>query len=163
MIRDQKNLRRWLYRVLPATLPAFYSARRRGLDHGATGNGRYPVAEIQKKYLLGWVGMAGGSFLELDAGDGVTGSHAVWLEEVGWKGVSLEKRESNSSEMHFRHPPTSRASGADRGTQRRAREPVAAMTVRHRDADGFRLRRRWVPRFRCAARRMTKAKSRFLL
>ena len=62
------------------------------MDHGATGSGRYPVAEIQKKYLLGWVGMASGSFLELDAGDGVTGSHAVWLEEVGWKGVSLEKR-----------------------------------------------------------------------
>jgi len=62
------------------------------LDHGATGSGKYPVAEIQKKYLLGWVGMAGGSFLELDAGDGVTGSHAVWLEEAGWKGVSLEER-----------------------------------------------------------------------
>jgi len=92
MIRDQKDLRRWFYRILPATFPAFYSARRRGLDHGATGSGRYPVAEIQKKYLLGWVGMASGSFLELDAGDGVTGSHAVWLEEVGWKGVSLEKR-----------------------------------------------------------------------
>ena len=50
MIRDQKKLRRWLYRVLPATFPAFYAARRRGLDHGATGNGRYPVAELQKKY-----------------------------------------------------------------------------------------------------------------
>jgi hypothetical protein len=50
------------------------------------------VAELQKKYLLEWVGVTNGTFLELDAGDGVTGSHAVWLEEVGWKGVSLEAR-----------------------------------------------------------------------
>lgn len=50
------------------------------------------MAELQKKYLLGWVGVTNGTFLELDAGDGVTGSHAVWLEEVGWKGVSLEAR-----------------------------------------------------------------------
>jgi len=92
MIKDQKDLRRWLYQILPATFPAFYSARRRGLDHWATGNGRYPVAEIQKKYLLGWVEEAQGSFLELDAGDGVTGSHAVWLEEAGWKGASFEER-----------------------------------------------------------------------
>jgi hypothetical protein len=50
------------------------------------------VAELQKKYLLEWAGVTNGIFLELDAGDGVTGSHAVWLEEVGWKGVSLEAR-----------------------------------------------------------------------
>ena len=62
------------------------------MDHGATGSGRYPVAGIQKKYLLGWVVEAHGSFLELDAGDGMTGSHAVWLEEAGWKGTSFEKR-----------------------------------------------------------------------
>ena len=50
-------------------------------------------------------------------------------------------------------------SGADRGTQRRAkartcREP----DLRHRAPYAFRLRRRWVPRSRYARRRMTKAR-----
>ena len=30
--------------------------------------------------------------MEWDAGDGVTGSHTVWLEEAGWRGVVREER-----------------------------------------------------------------------
>lgn len=87
-----KNLRRWGYGFLPARSPAFYPARRRGLDHGATRGGQRPVAETQKHFLLRWVGKTEGRFMEWDAGDGVTGSHTVWLEEVGWRGVVREER-----------------------------------------------------------------------
>ena len=62
------------------------------MDHWATRGGFQPIAEAQKTFLLGWISGVQGTFFEWDAGDGVTGSHAVWLEEVGWKGVSLEKR-----------------------------------------------------------------------
>ena len=112
MFINWKGCRRWLYRFLPAKHPAFYPARRRGLDHGATENGQYPVAEIQKKYLLGWVGVANGSFLELDAGDGVTGSHAVWLEEAGWKGFCLEER-TVAAELLKKNRPASFFSATD--------------------------------------------------
>ena len=62
------------------------------MDHWATRGGFRPIAEAQETFLLGWISGVQGTFFEWDAGDGVTGSHAVWLEEVGWKGVSLEKR-----------------------------------------------------------------------
>jgi len=127
MIRDQKNLRRWFYRILPATFPAFYSARRRGLDHGATGSGRYPVAEIQKKYLLGWVGVANGTFLELDAGDGVTGSHAVWLEEAGWKGFCLEER-TVAAELLRKNRPASFISATN--FSRKAEKKIDLLSAR---------------------------------
>ena len=126
MIRDQKKLRRWLYRVLPATFPAFYPARRRGLDHGATGNGRYPVAEIQKKYLLEGVGVANGTFLELDAGDGVTGSHAVWLEEVGWKGVSLEERPVAAQLLKKNRPASCQPFSSSESISRKKMDLVSA-------------------------------------
>ena len=92
MFSDQRDFRRWLYRFLPAKHPAFYPARRRGLDHWATRGGFQPIAEAQKTFLLGWIFGVQGTFFEWDAGDGIIGSHAVWLEEVGWKGVSLEER-----------------------------------------------------------------------
>jgi len=92
MFGDRKDFRRWLYRFLPATHHGFYPARRRGLDHWATRDGCWSVAEAQRRFLLSWVGSPKAEFLELDAGDGVTGSHAVWLEEAGWRGASLEQR-----------------------------------------------------------------------
>ncbi len=88
----QKDFRRWLYRFFPATHPAFYSARRRGLDHWATRGGHFPIAEAQRAFLLRWVGSVPGTFREEDAGDGRIGSHAVWLEEAGWRGSSFEER-----------------------------------------------------------------------
>jgi hypothetical protein len=50
------------------------------------------VAEAQKAFLLGWVSGVRGRFLEWDAGDGITGSHALWLEKAGWNGLSMEGR-----------------------------------------------------------------------
>lgn len=117
MVGGRKDFRRWLYRFLPATHPAFYPARRRGLDHGATRGGYWPVAEAQKSFLLRWVGPAIGTFREEDAGDGRIGSHAVWLEEEGWTGASFEERPEarsllkknrpNSCQDHPHPPPLS--------------------------------------------------------
>lgn len=50
------------------------------------------MAEAQKEFLFRWVPPKPGKFLELDAGDGIIGSHAVWLEETGWTGACLEER-----------------------------------------------------------------------
>ena len=79
MFINGKAFRRWLYRFLPAKHPAFYSARRRGLDHWATRGGFRPIAEAQKTFLLGWISGVQGTFFEWDAGDGIIGSHAIWL------------------------------------------------------------------------------------
>ena len=106
MFIGRRDFRRWLYRFLPATHPAFYSARRRGLDHWATRGGFRPAAEAQKAFLLGWVSGVRGRFLEWDAGDGITGSHAIWLEEAGWKGFSIEKR-LGAAELLRRNRPVS--------------------------------------------------------
>jgi len=52
-----------------------------------------------------------------------------------------------------------RRSRADRGTQRRARaRPCREHRCSRQPAGTDRLRRRWVPRSRCARRRMTKGK-----
>ena len=106
MFSDQRDFRRWLYRFLPAKHLAFYAARRRGLDHGATRGGFRPVAEIQKSFLLGWISGIRGTFIEWDAGDGVIGSHTVWLEETGWKGFAIEERPV-AAELLRKNRPTS--------------------------------------------------------
>lgn len=106
MFGDRKDFRRWLYRFLPAGHSGFYPARRRGLDHWATRGGFRPVAEAQKAFLLGWVSGVRGRFLEWDAGDGITGSHAIWLEEAGWKGFSIEER-PGAAELLLKHRPLS--------------------------------------------------------
>lgn len=99
-----KQLRRWWYRHLPARASVFYPARRRGLDGWAAVGGETAVAEIQKRFLLHWVGKKTGSFVEWDAGDGVVGSHAIWLEEAGWRGVVREKR-NMAAELLQRNRP----------------------------------------------------------
>jgi len=104
MFGDRKDFRRWLYRFLPATHPGFYPARRRGLDHWATRDEHRSVAEAQRRFLLSWVGSPKAEFLELDAGDGVTGSNTVWLEEAGWHGVSVETRPGAEERLQKHRP-----------------------------------------------------------
>lgn len=106
MFIGRKDFRRWLYRFLPAGHSGFYPVRRRGLDHWATRGGFRPVAEVQKAFLLGWVSGVRGRFLEWDAGDGITGSHAIWLEEAGWKGFSIEER-PGAAELLQKNRPAS--------------------------------------------------------
>jgi len=112
MFSDQRDCRRWLYRFLPAKHPAFYPARRRGLDHWATRGGFRPIAEAQKTFLLGWISSVRGTFCEWDAGDGIIGSHAIWLEEIGWKGFSIEERPI-AAQLLQKNRPTSFTSPAD--------------------------------------------------
>lgn len=104
MIESCKDFRRWLYRHLPGHSPRFYHARRRGLDHWAIRGRSGSVAEIQKRFLLHWVGKTKGCFVEWDAGDGIVGSHALWLEEAGWRGFSHEERERASALLKQNRP-----------------------------------------------------------
>ena len=104
MFIGRRDFRRWLYRFLPGTHPAFYPARRRGLDHWATRGGFRPVAEAQKAFLLDWVSPGPGRFFEWDAGDGIIGSHAVWLEEAGWSGCSIEERANAAAALRKNRP-----------------------------------------------------------
>jgi len=99
-----QDLRRLAYRFFPATPRCFYPARRRGLDHWATRCGQKPVAEVQRDFTLAWIEGLSGSFLELDAGDGVTGSHGVWLEEAGWRGFCFEERQGASQLIRKNRP-----------------------------------------------------------
>lgn len=99
-----KNLRRLAYLFFPATPLCLYPARRRGLDHWATRGGQRPVAEVQRDFTLAWVEGLSGSFLELDAGDGVTGSHGVWLEEAGRRGFCFEERQGASQLLPKNRP-----------------------------------------------------------
>lgn len=104
MFADRKEFRRWLYRFLPVTHLAFYPARRRGLDYWATRGGLRPVAVAQKAFLLEWVAIREGIFLEWDAGDGIIGSHTFWLEEAGWKGFSMEERAEAGERLRQNRP-----------------------------------------------------------
>jgi len=104
MFADRNDFRRWLYRFFPAAHPAFYPARRRGLDHWATRGGSRPVAEVQKTFLGRWVCGPPGEFCEWDAGDGIIGSHAVWLEEAGWRGFSMEERPGAAEQLRKNRP-----------------------------------------------------------
>jgi hypothetical protein len=55
--------------------------------------------------LLAWVGTEG-VFLEWDGGDGITGSHAVWLEKAGWNGLCMEGR-PGAAELLQKNRPAS--------------------------------------------------------
>ena len=105
------------------------------------------MAEVQREFLLRWIPPDGGSFLELDAGDGVIGSHAVWLEEAGWLGDCFEERVEAARVLKKNRPRSCRV-GA--GTEAMFGKPVDLVTARRdssinwitdRISDTFRPRR----------------------
>jgi len=90
-----KSFRRWLYRWLPPANDAWHEKKRKGLQSKWGGD---RVLECQgKQDRIFWEKVlgkkTGGTFWELDAGDGSTGSHGVFLEDrAGWRGVLWESR-----------------------------------------------------------------------
>lgn len=90
-----KKIKRLIYRHLPAWSSSFHAKRRKGFQSKWHGE---EVLECQvEQDQIFWEKVLGrkskGTFWELDAGDGATGSHGVSLEEShGWKGVLWEER-----------------------------------------------------------------------
>jgi hypothetical protein len=91
-----KKIKRFLYRVLPEWSSSFHAKKRKGFQSKWRGE---EVLECQvEQDRIFWEKVLGqstkGTFWELDAGDGVTGSHGISLEEShGWKGVLWEERQ----------------------------------------------------------------------
>jgi len=91
-----KNFRRWLYRWLPPVNDAWHEKKRKGLQ-SKWGGSRVLECQSEQDRIF-WEKVlqkkTGGIFWEVDAGDGSTGSHGVFLEEkAGWKGAVWESRE----------------------------------------------------------------------
>ena len=91
-----KGIRHWFYQWLPSVSTHWHKKRRKGLQSKWRGE---QVLECQAEQdRIFWEKVLGqrtkGTFWELDAGDGVTGSHGISLEEShGWKGVVWEERQ----------------------------------------------------------------------
>ena len=91
-----KKIKRFIYRHLPAWGTLFHAKRRKGFQSKWQGE---QVLECQAEQdRIFWEKVlekkTQGSFWELDAGDGATGSHGISLEEShGWKGVLWEERQ----------------------------------------------------------------------
>ena len=91
-----KKIKRLIYRHLPAWSSSLHAKRRKGFQSKWRGE---EVLECQAEQdRIFWEKVlekkTQGSFWELDAGDGVTGSHGISLEEShGWKGVVWEERQ----------------------------------------------------------------------
>lgn len=91
-----KSLRRWLYQWLPSTSGPWHEKKRKGLQ-SKWGGDRVLECQAEQDRIF-WEKVLGqkskGTFWELDAGDGVTGSHGISLEESHeWKGVLWEERQ----------------------------------------------------------------------
>jgi len=90
-----KPFRHFFYRSFPSWSEALHAKRRKGLQSKWEGS---RVLECQTEQdRIFWKKVLGqktqGTFWELDAGDGTTGSHGICLEEShGWKGVLREER-----------------------------------------------------------------------
>jgi len=90
-----KKIKRFLYRVLPEWSSSFHAKKRKGFQSKWRGE---EVLECQAEQdRIFWEKVlekkTQGSFWELDAGDGATGSHGISLEEShGWKGILWEER-----------------------------------------------------------------------
>ena len=91
-----KKIKRLIYRHLHAWSSSLHAKRRKGFQSKWRGE---EVLECQAEQdRIFWEKVlekkTQGSFWELDAGDGVTGSHGISLEEShGWKGVLWEERQ----------------------------------------------------------------------
>ena len=91
-----RRIRHILYRFLPSINIRWHAKRRKGLQSKWGGGQRLECQAEQDRIF--WEKVLGqrtkGTFWELDAGDGATGSHGISLEEShGWKGVLWEERE----------------------------------------------------------------------
>ncbi len=90
-----RRIRHILYRFLPSINNRWHAKKRKGQQSKWQGE---QVLECQvEQDQIFWEKVLGqkskGTFWELDAGDGATGSHGISLEEShGWKGVLLEER-----------------------------------------------------------------------
>ena len=91
-----RRIRHILYRFLPSINNRWHAKKRKGQQSKWQGE---EVLECQAEQdRIFWEKVLGqrtkGTFCELDAGDGVTGSHGISLEEShGWKGVLWEERQ----------------------------------------------------------------------
>ena len=91
-----RRIRHILYRFLPSINNRWHAKKRKGQQSKWQGE---EVLECQAEQdRIFWEKVLGqrtkGTFWELDAGDGVTGSHGISLEEShGWKGVLWEERQ----------------------------------------------------------------------
>ena len=91
-----RRIRHILYRFLPSINIRWHAKRRKGLQSKWGGGQRLECQAEQDRIF--WEKVLGqrtkGTFWELDAGDGATGSHGISLEEShGWKGVLWEERQ----------------------------------------------------------------------
>ena len=91
-----RDLRRWLYRWIPSRSDHWHAKRRKGLQ-SKWGGGRVLECQSEQDRIF-WEKVlqkkTRGTFWEVDAGDGSTGSHGVFLEEkAGWKGAVWESCE----------------------------------------------------------------------
>jgi hypothetical protein len=90
-----KKIRRLLYRLLPSCSTSWHEKRRKGYQ-AQWGGGEVIECQAEQDRIF-WEKVldkkTGGTFWELDAGDGSTGSHGVFLEDrAGWRGVLWEPR-----------------------------------------------------------------------
>lgn len=91
-----KKIKRLIYRHLPSWSSSFHAKRRKGFQSKWGGDQKLECQVEQDRIF--WKKVLGqrtkGTFWELDAGDGATGSHGISLEEShGWKGVLWEERQ----------------------------------------------------------------------
>jgi hypothetical protein len=90
-----RRIRHIFYRFLPSINSRWHAKRRKGQQSKWQGE---EVLECQvEQDRIFWEKVLGqkskGTFWELDAGDGATGSHGISLEEShGWKGILWEER-----------------------------------------------------------------------
>lgn len=91
-----RRIRHILYRLLPSINNRWHTKRRRGQQSKWGGNASLECQTEQDRIFWEKVlqKKTGGTFWEVDAGDGSTGSHGVFLEEkAGWKGAVWESCE----------------------------------------------------------------------
>jgi len=92
---DIKRARHLFYQFLPSWSDRLHAKHRKGLQSKWGGEEVLECQEEQSRIF--WERLlqkkAGGAFWEVEAGDGSTGSHGVFLEDqAGWRGVLWEPR-----------------------------------------------------------------------
>jgi len=107
--RWSRAWRAFWYRLLPLREGDFHFKRLAGFerrwDLEGEGFTKAGFVEILRRRLLGEVDP--GTFVELQAGDGLVGSLGVWLEQVeGWKGEAWEHRAKPLADLRKNRPKT---------------------------------------------------------
>ena len=141
-------LKRWIrawralwYRLLPLHEGDLHLKRLAGFerrwDLEGKGFTKAGFVEILRRRLLGEVDP--GTFVELQAGDGLVGSLGVWLERVeGWKGEAWEHRIKPLADLHKNRPKTAVHAGrlTDWNSGVSSLQPVLITTRGAREASG---------------------------